>query len=102
MVNTLPCQVGAMSSHLINTPSGPLGVTSSIPSQVPALPSSHVTPVSSLSTPVSVTDLIASGSPYVTSPLCHIVPDVAPTPLKTTQTTSYEQPVDLPIRSDHL
>src|SRR5882724_6437709 len=40
LVNSLPGQVGAMSSHLINPPSGLLEVTSSISSPVPtsALP----------------------------------------------------------------
>src|SRR5882724_3092994 len=54
MVNSLPCQVGAMSSRLINSPSGPLGVSSPMPCIVPASVSDHVTPVPSPSPVVSV------------------------------------------------
>ena len=35
------------------------------------------------------------------SPLCPLPPDATSAPLKTTQATSNEQPVDLPIESDH-
>jgi len=47
MVNTPPCQVRAMPSHLINTPSGPLKVTSSVSAQVSASTLPCVTPISS-------------------------------------------------------
>src|SRR5882724_8414725 len=75
MVNTPQCKVGAMSSCPINTPSSPLRVTSLITSQVPTSTSPHVTPVLSLSTSAPVTHPIASGSHPVISPLCPIPPD---------------------------
>ena len=101
-VNSLPCQVRAMSLHLINTLSGTLGVTSSISSQVPTLTLPCVTPVSPLSMSAPVLDLISYGSPHVASPQCPLSLDTASAPLKTMQAMSHKQLVDLPIGSDHL
>jgi len=101
MVNSLPCQVGAMSSHPINVLSGPLRVTSLISSQVSASNSLCVTPVFPLAISVPVLALITDGSPPVTFPLCPLSPYAFSSPLKTMQTMSHEQPVDLPIGLDH-
>src|SRR5882724_887287 len=99
MINSPPCQVKAMSSHLINTPSGLLRAASSISSQVPTLTSPCVTPVLSLSMSVPVINPITYGSAPVMSHLCPLSPDAASAPLKTMQAMSHKQPVDLPIGS---
>jgi len=101
MVNSLPCQVVAMSSHLINTPLGPLRVASSIFSQVSISDLPCVAPVSPLTSSTSVLVPITDGSPPVTSPPC--VPlslQASSAPLKTMQAMSHKQPVDLPNGSD--
>ena len=102
MVNSLPCQVGAVSSHLINTPLGPLRVVPSIFSQVPTSDSPCVVPVSPLTSSTSVLVPITDGLHPVTSPPCHLSLPPSSAPLKTMQATCQEQPVDLPIGLDHL
>src|SRR5882672_7250198 len=99
-VNTLLCQVKALPSHLINTPLGHLKDASSplILASVPI--ASHVPLVKSPSSSWPVTDPIAPMVPSVTSPLCHAYPDTMSPPLKTTQATSHEQPMDTPIGSE--
>src|SRR5882672_8998338 len=97
MVNTLPCPVKALPSHLINTPSGhPEDASSPL---VPASVSitSHVPLVKSPSFSWPVTDPTAPVVSSVTSPLCHASSDTTSPPLKTTQATSHEQPVDTTI-----
>src|SRR5882672_876205 len=100
MVNTLPCPVEALPSHPINTPSGHLEDASSplIPTSV--LITSCVPLVKSPSSSWPTTDPIAPMVSSVMSPLCHAYPDTMSPPLKTTQATSHEQPVDTPIRSE--
>src|SRR5882672_6900074 len=100
MVNTPPCQVEVLPSHPINTPSGHLEDTSSplFPTSVPIAP--HVLLVKSPSSSCPATDPIAPVVLSVMSPLCHTPPDTTRPPLKTTQATSHEQPVDTPIRSE--
>src|SRR5467141_4400692 len=102
MVNTPPCQVEALPSHPINTPLGLLEDASS-PLVLTSGPiASRVPLVKSPSSPWPVTDPIAPVVSSVTSPLCHASPDTMPPPLKTTQATSHEQPVETPIGSEHL
>src|SRR5467141_1591051 len=99
MVNTLPCQVEALPSHLINTPSGHLEDASSplVPTAVPIV--SRV-PVVTPPYYQHATDPTIPMVSSVTSPLCHASPDTMSSPLKTTQATSHEQPVDTPFRSE--
>src|SRR5467141_1407146 len=99
-VNTPPCQVRVLPSYLINTPSGLLEDASS-PLVLTSGPiASRVPLVKSPSSPWPVTNPIAPMVSSVTSPLCHESPDTMPPPLKTTQATSHEQPVDTPIGSE--
>src|SRR5882724_9169458 len=100
LVNSLPGQVEETSSHPINSPSDSLGVSSPVSFTVPASVSDRVTPVLSLSPPVPVPNLIAPRLSSVTSPSCFTSSGTAPVPLKTTQATSHEQPVALPVGSD--
>jgi len=100
MVNSPPCQVKAMSSHPINTPSGPLGVASLTFSQGSISDSPCVAPVSPLTSSMSVLVLITDGSPPVMSPPCPLSPQASSSPLKIMQAMSHEQPVDLPVGSD--
>src|SRR5882724_10818540 len=100
MVNSPPCQVGALPSHPINSPSGSLGVSSPVSCTVPASVSDHVTPVPSLSPPVPVPNPIAPRPSSVTSPSCFTSSGTASVPLKTTQATSHEKPMALPVGSD--
>src|SRR5882724_6281956 len=99
-VNSPPCQVGVLPSHPINSPSGSLVVPSPVSCTVPASVSDRVTPVPSLSPPVPVPNPIAPRPSSVTSPLCFASSGTASVPLNTTQATSHEQPVALPIGSD--
>jgi len=96
MVNAPPCQVRAMPLHLTNMPSGSLEVTSSVSAHVPTL---ILTQSPSMSVPV--TDLIMSVVSPVKSHLCPISPSTFIHPLKTTQTMSHEQPVDILVRYKH-
>src|SRR5467141_855003 len=100
MVNTPPCQVEVLPSHPINTPSGHLEAASSplVPACIPIV--SCVPCVKSPSSSQPVTDLIAPMVSSVMSPLCHASPDTMSPPLKTTQATSHEQPMDTPIGSE--
>src|SRR5882724_3627394 len=101
LVNSLPGQVGAMPSHLINTPSGPRRVASSVSSRVPISVFPSVSPVSHLMSSMSVLVPITDRSLRVTSPLCPLPSDPSSTSLNTTQATSHEQPVDLPAGLGH-
>src|SRR5882672_9508296 len=94
MVNTLPCQVEALPSHPINTPSVHLEDASSPLILTSGPMASHVPLVNSPSSSWPVTYPIAPVESSVTSPLCHTSPDTKSPPLKTTQATSHEQPVD--------
>src|SRR5467141_2457490 len=100
MVNTPPCSVEVSTSHPINTPSGPLEDASSSLALTSVPITSRVPPVTSPSSPWPVTDPIAPVESSVTPSLCHASPDTTPAPLKTTQATSHEKPVDIPIRSE--
>src|SRR5882724_6195247 len=100
LVNSLPGQVAAAPSHLINTPSGYREVASSVSSHVPVSVSSSVAPVSSLTLPMSVLVPITDPPLLVTHHLCPLSSDPPSTALNTTQATSHEQPVDLPVESD--
>src|SRR5882724_1722807 len=102
LVNSLPDKVRAMPLHLINTPSGPHKVSSSVSSQVPASISPSITTVMPPSVSVPVLDSFPYDLPSVMSPPCPLPPDTPSAPLKTTQATIHEQPVDLPIGLDHL
>src|SRR5882672_6874947 len=99
MVNTPPCQVEALPSHPINTPSGHLEDASSplVPTSIPI-----VSRVPLVTSPYSqnTTDPTIPMVSSVTSPLCHASPDTISSPLKTTQATSHEQPVDTSIGSE--
>jgi len=101
LVNTPPGQVGATPSHPISTPSGYHEVASSVSSRVPVSVSSSVAPVSSLTSSTSVPVPITDPPLPVTHCLCPLSPDPPPTALNTTQATSHEQPVDLPVESNH-
>src|SRR5882724_5922490 len=101
-VNFPPCQVRALPSHPINSPSGSLGVSSPVSCTVPASVSDRVTPVLSLSPPVPVPNPIAPRPSSVTSPSCFTSSGTASVPLNTTQATSHEQPMALPVGSDCL
>src|SRR5882672_11289314 len=99
-VNSLPCQVEALPSHPINTLSGHLEDMSS-PLVLASVPiTSRVPLVKSPSSSWPVTDPIAPMVSSVMSPLCHASPDTMSPPLKTTQATSHEQPMDTPIGSE--
>src|SRR5467141_4188724 len=100
MVNTPPFQVEVLPSHPINTPSGHLEDASSplVPTSGPM--ASRVPLVNPPSSSWPVTDPIAPVEYSVMSSLCHASPDTTPAPLKTTQATSHEQPVDTPIGSE--
>src|SRR5882724_4777185 len=100
LVNSPPGQVGAAPFPPINTPSGYREVASSVSSHVPASVSSSVAPVSSLTSPMSVLVPITDPPLPVTHHLCPLSPDPPSTALNTTQATSHEQPVDLPVESD--
>src|SRR5467141_1084275 len=100
MVNTPPCQVEVLPSHPINTPSGHLEDASSPLVPVSGPIASRVSPVNPPSSSWPVTDPIAPVESSVTSSLCHASPDTSSAPLKTTQATSHEQPVDTPIGSE--
>src|SRR5882724_11741449 len=99
LVNSPPGQVGAAPSHPLNPLSGHREVTSSVSSRVPVSVSSSVAPVSSLTSSMSVLVPITDQPLLVTSPLCQLPSDPSSTLLNTTQATSHEQPVDLPIKS---
>src|SRR5882724_8668775 len=101
-VNSPLCQVGALPPHPINSPSGSLGVSSPVSCTVPASVSDRVTPVLSLSPPVPVPNPITPRPSSVTSPSCFTSSGTASVPLNTTQATSHEQPMALPIGSHHL
>src|SRR5467141_1534596 len=100
MVNTPPFQVEVLPSHPINTPSGHLEDASSplVPTSGPM--ASRVPLVNPPSSSWPVTDPIAPVESSVMSSLCHASPDTMPAPLKTTQATSHEHPVDTPIGSE--
>src|SRR5882724_11427803 len=70
LVNSLPGQVVATPSHLINTPSGPHKVASSVSSHVPVSVFPSVAPVSPLTSSMSVLVPITDRSLPVSSPLC--------------------------------
>src|SRR5467141_2933132 len=99
-VNTPPCPVEVFPSHPINNPSGHIEDASSplIPSSGPM--ESCVPLVNPPSSFWPGTDSIAPVKSSVMSSLCHASPDTTPAPLKTTQATSHEQPVDTPIGSE--
>src|SRR5882672_2615477 len=100
MVNTPPCRVEVLPSHPINTPSSHLEDASSPLVPVSGPIASRVPLVNPPSSSWPVTDPIAPVESSVTSSLCHASPDTSSAPLKTTQATSHEQPVDTPIGSE--
>src|SRR5882724_2559555 len=101
LVNSPPGQVGATPSHLINTPSGSCKVASSVSSHVLVSVSSSAAPVSFLTSSASVPVPITDPPLLVTHRLCPLSPDPPSTALNITQATSHDQPVDLPVESDH-
>src|SRR5882724_9421863 len=76
-------------------------VTSPMSCTVPASASNCVTPVPSPSPSVPVSNLIAHGPSSVMSPPCSLASGAASVPLNTTQAMSHEQPMALPVGSDH-
>jgi len=101
LVNSLPGKVRATPSHPINTLSGLREVTSLVSSRVPVGVFPSVSPVSPLTSSMSVLVPLTDRSLPVTSPLCPLPSDPSSTSLNTTQATSHKQPVDLPAGSGH-
>src|SRR5882724_6169078 len=101
LVNSPPGQVGATPSHMINTPSGPCEVASSVLSCVPVSVFPSVSPVLPLMLSTSVLVPITDRLLPVTSPLCPLTSDPSSTSLNPTQAMSHKQPVDLPTGLGH-